>query len=136
MQQLTLSIIPPSGKTEAKATVKALDIVVDADLKLKHGVHYGLLGRNGSGKSSMFGCNIPSRRCTYLNQALLQAIASKIIPGIRYSIRIALLQQTATNDGAASVLTAGNESLKKTALQFIRDNDTARNELQAELDGK
>lgn len=55
MQQLTLSIIPPSGKTKAKASVKALDIVVDADLKLKHGVHYGLLGRNGSGKSSMFG---------------------------------------------------------------------------------
>lgn len=79
---------------------------------------------------------LPSRRFTHLNQALLQAIASKIIPGIRYSIRIALLQQTTNNDGAATVLTTENESLKKTALQFIRENDTARNELQAELDGK
>lgn len=136
MQQLTLSINPPSGKTKAKASAKALDIVVDADLKLKQGVHYGLLGLNGSGKSSMFGCNKPSRRFTNLNQALLRAIASKIIPGIRDSIRIALLQQTITDDGDASVLTTESKFLKKTALRFITENDTARNELQAELDGR
>lgn len=58
MEQLTLSILPAGGKNpakgKAKALTKLLDILVDATLKLKRGVHYGLLGRNGIGKSSRF----------------------------------------------------------------------------------
>lgn len=38
-------------KGKSKAAVPALEILNDAELKLKGGVHYGLLGRNGTGKS-------------------------------------------------------------------------------------
>ncbi|KAI9758165.1 MAG: hypothetical protein M4579_003139 [Chaenotheca gracillima] len=122
VQQLTVSVLPPSasavsGKAKAKAVAKALDIVTDVDLKLKPGVHYGLLGRNGSGKST-----------------LLRALATKIIPGIPYSTRIALLQQTAANDGTESALPADKDAFKKSAIRFILESDTARNELQADLD--
>jgi ABC-type polysaccharide/polyol phosphate transport system ATPase subunit len=38
------------GKSKAKAPGK--ELISDAHLRLKGGVHYGLLGRNGTGKSS------------------------------------------------------------------------------------
>jgi ABC-type polysaccharide/polyol phosphate transport system ATPase subunit len=38
------------GKSKAKASGK--ELISDAHLRLKGGVHYGLLGRNGTGKSS------------------------------------------------------------------------------------
>ena len=38
------------GKSKAKAAGK--ELISDAHLRLKGGVHYGLLGRNGTGKSS------------------------------------------------------------------------------------
>jgi ABC-type polysaccharide/polyol phosphate transport system ATPase subunit len=38
------------GKSKAKAPGK--ELIADAHLRLKGGIHYGLLGRNGTGKSS------------------------------------------------------------------------------------
>lgn len=38
------------GKSKAKAAGR--ELISDAHLRLKAGVHYGLLGRNGTGKSS------------------------------------------------------------------------------------
>lgn len=38
------------GKSKAKATGR--ELISDGHLRLKAGVHYGLLGRNGTGKSS------------------------------------------------------------------------------------
>ena len=38
------------GKTKAKAAGR--ELISDGHLRLKAGVHYGLLGRNGTGKSS------------------------------------------------------------------------------------
>lgn len=40
----------PKGKSKAKAEAK--ELIVDAHLRLKPGVHYGFIGRNGTGKSS------------------------------------------------------------------------------------
>ena len=37
-----------------KSDVHSKDILVDAHLRLKQGVRYGLIGRNGTGKSSEF----------------------------------------------------------------------------------
>lgn len=41
------------SKTKSKAKGAGRELIADAHLKLKGGVHYGLLGRNGTGKSSM-----------------------------------------------------------------------------------
>ena len=57
MHGLNVAIVPSratsnTGKSKAKAAVQELEILSNAELNLKPGVHYGLLGRNGSGKSS------------------------------------------------------------------------------------
>ncbi|KAF8881791.1 P-loop containing nucleoside triphosphate hydrolase protein [Infundibulicybe gibba] len=54
------------------------DLLVDAHLRLKTGIHYALVGRNGEGKST-----------------LLKAIAERIIPGISDNLRILLVSQVA-----------------------------------------
>lgn len=57
MKGLNVSIVPSRAalktkKSKAKAAVQELEILSNAELKLKPGVHYGMLGRNGTGKSS------------------------------------------------------------------------------------
>jgi ABC-type polysaccharide/polyol phosphate transport system ATPase subunit len=42
----------PASLDKKKTTTGAKDILVDSHLKLKSGVRYGLIGRNGTGKSS------------------------------------------------------------------------------------
>ncbi|KAH7165469.1 P-loop containing nucleoside triphosphate hydrolase protein [Dactylonectria macrodidyma] len=70
-----------SGKTttkgKSKAKAEGIEILNNAKLKLKEGQRYALVGRNGTGKST-----------------LLKAIAEKLIPGIPEGTRIALLQQS------------------------------------------
>ena len=63
--------------------------------------------------------------------ALLRAIADKTIPGLRFSTKIAILQQTAADDDDSTV--PPGEVLQKTPLQYILDSDMVRNEIQAEL---
>ncbi|KAH9987849.1 putative ABC transporter [Xylariaceae sp. FL0662B] len=140
IEQLTLSIRPTpparagkaakpgkpgkadkAGKSKA-AGAKTHDILVDASLRLKGGVHYGLLGRNGSGKST-----------------LLRAIANKVIPGLSLVTRIALLQQTAVDDDAGYQDASPADQIsseaiqRKSVLQYILENDAVRNEVLAEL---
>ncbi|TAQ85352.1 hypothetical protein B7494_g6315 [Chlorociboria aeruginascens] len=43
-----------STKPKGKARAEGLEILTNASLKLKAGVHYALVGRNGTGKSSEF----------------------------------------------------------------------------------
>src|SRR5205814_3240801 len=104
--------------------------------------HYGLLGRNGSGKSSTFICNmqLPTLPdATDCPSALLRAMAAKLIPGLSFATKIAILQQTVINEDQSTVSlppgTVPNELLKKSVLQYIIENDSTRNEIQAELDG-
>ncbi|GBC04818.1 hypothetical protein RclHR1_00590004 [Rhizophagus clarus] len=42
--------------TDVNITVGSKDLLVDAKLQLKTGVHYGLIGRNGTGKSTLLKC--------------------------------------------------------------------------------
>lgn len=44
------------NKGKSKAKTAGRELISDAHLKLKGGVHYGLLGRNGTGKSSTRQC--------------------------------------------------------------------------------
>jgi len=41
-----------AAKPKGKARAEGLEILSNANLKLKAGVHYALIGRNGTGKSS------------------------------------------------------------------------------------
>jgi ABC-type polysaccharide/polyol phosphate transport system ATPase subunit len=54
---LNLAIAPSRDisqmkKPKAKAAGQEIEILSNAELRLKAGVHYGLLGHNGTGKSS------------------------------------------------------------------------------------
>lgn len=40
------------AKGKSKAKTAGRELISDAHLRLKGGIHYGLLGRNGTGKSS------------------------------------------------------------------------------------
>ncbi|GAA6005938.1 hypothetical protein JCM11491_004066 [Sporobolomyces phaffii] len=68
------------------------ELLAGAHLRLKDGARYALIGRNGTGKSTLF-----------------TALADKLIPGINPSIRILLLSQVldstrASEDESLSVL--------------------------------
>lgn len=66
MDGLTIAVTSPidttedpsktKGKGKSRAKAEARELIADAHLRLKAGVHYGLIGRNGTGKSSE-GCN-------------------------------------------------------------------------------
>ena len=69
-------------------------------------------------------------------QALLRAIGNKIVPGIPYSINIALLQQTVSSEERTVTIPPGSEPLRQSALEFILKNDIVKNGIQEELDSK
>ncbi|KAK2759437.1 hypothetical protein FQN54_002915 [Arachnomyces sp. PD_36] len=113
------SVIPETastkskGKGKSKAKSEGIEIVSGADLRLKAGFHYGLVGRNGTGKST-----------------ILRAVADKLIPGISYSTRISILQQTdADEDGTSQ----GNSPKEQTVLQHVMESNEVRNQLALDV---
>ncbi|KAN0105834.1 P-loop containing nucleoside triphosphate hydrolase protein [Hyaloscypha variabilis] len=128
IEGLNITVTSGAGKAGAKPKGKAradgLEILANANLKLKAGVHYALIGRNGTGKST-----------------ILKAVAEKLIPGIPIQTRISILQQTAS-DGSDPVpeatsslqkleLSSGNQF---SILEEVVDRATSRNEIQREID--
>ncbi|KAL5365498.1 P-loop containing nucleoside triphosphate hydrolase protein [Aspergillus floccosus] len=103
------SRLKSKGKSKAKPDTK--ELISDAHLRLKGGVHYGLIGRNGTGKST-----------------LLRAMADKLVPGIPHSTRVAILQQTDTTD-QEGLETNTVETQNKTVLQYVMSSDNHRNEV-------
>ncbi|KAL4955996.1 P-loop containing nucleoside triphosphate hydrolase protein [Aspergillus filifer] len=63
VEGLTISVTSPLDRTEeasktkakgkSRANAEARELISDAHLRLKAGVHYGLIGRNGTGKSTI-----------------------------------------------------------------------------------
>ncbi|GMG00503.1 unnamed protein product [Aspergillus oryzae var. brunneus] len=98
----------PRGKTKGKPDTR--ELISDAHLRLKAGVHYGLIGRNGTGKSTM---------------------ADKLVPGIPHSTRIAILQQTetASEEDVKDFAAEEAENKHKTVLQYVLSSDHSRNEV-------
>ncbi|KAK2846427.1 hypothetical protein FQN49_005732 [Arthroderma sp. PD_2] len=107
-----------TGKAKARKKDKSgleLEILTGATLRLKAGVHYGLVGRNGTGKSN------------------------RLIPGLPGSVNIAILQQTDIDVDPLTLVTrntvalqVGDEPSKKeprTVLQQVVQSDTSRNEI-------
>ncbi|KAL4774662.1 P-loop containing nucleoside triphosphate hydrolase protein [Aspergillus nidulans var. acristatus] len=107
------------GKSKSKA--EARELISDAHLRLKAGVHYGLIGRNGTGKST-----------------LLRAVADKLVPGIPHSTRIAILQQTdtASGNGHGSFHDRTEDqgaSEGKLVLDYVMSSDQFRNEVTRKM---
>jgi ATPase subunit of ABC transporter with duplicated ATPase domains len=89
-------------------------------LKLKSGVHYALIGRNGTGKST-----------------ILKAVAEKLIPGIPIETRISILQQTLSTDEDAAE-NSGKEAKgasQLSVLEKVIDRAISKSEIQREVDG-
>ncbi|KAH8102112.1 P-loop containing nucleoside triphosphate hydrolase protein [Cristinia sonorae] len=86
------------------------ELIVDARLKLKAGVRYALVGRNGTGKST-----------------LLQAVADKLIPGLSKSLGVLLVSQI--EDG-----TQVSESEEETVLQHVVKGDKERMKAMREFE--
>ncbi|EGE08318.1 ABC ATPase [Trichophyton equinum CBS 127.97] len=118
-----------AGKGKARKKEKTglgMEILTGANLRLKAGVHYGLVGRNGTGKST-----------------LLRAMADRLIPGLPERVKIAILQQTDAEIDAdsdpVSLAVRGTEALHvndepskkepKTVIQQVVQSDTSRNEI-------
>ncbi|KAI2790985.1 hypothetical protein POX_c03838 [Penicillium oxalicum] len=98
-------------KSKAKSKIKTVgkELISDAHLRLKGGIHYGLLGRNGTGKST-----------------LLRAMADKLIPGIPHVSRISILQQTGIDDESGGY---GKLRLDSTVLDAVLGSDETKNEI-------
>lgn len=96
-------------------------------MRLKAGQRYALVGRNGTGKST-----------------LLRAVAEKLIPGIPEETRIAILQQTRLrgrgdggddqerNTGSAS---AARDPSSAPVLEEVVSQATARHLVECEIKG-
>ncbi|KAF2155523.1 P-loop containing nucleoside triphosphate hydrolase protein [Myriangium duriaei CBS 260.36] len=103
------------SKSKVKGRKQGLEILSNAKLRLKPGQRYALVGRNGTGKST-----------------LLRAIAEKLIPGISDDIRIAILQQVASrqNEPIPHTNTDGRD-----VLQDVVDKIVARDTIEQEIKG-
>ncbi|PQE24250.1 ABC transporter protein [Rutstroemia sp. NJR-2017a BVV2] len=118
------SAVKPKGKARAEG----LEILSNASLKLKAGICYALIGRNGAGKS------------IYI-KALLKAIAEKLIPGIPTQTRISILQQTDADSKDDDQETNGQgsapgktEGSGLSVWEEVIDRATSRSEFQREID--
>lgn len=141
-------------KGKGKSSTSALEILSEAELKLKGGVHYALLGRNGTGKSSeqsslrLLSLYCPLRLGNFLarltiSAVILRAISEKLIPGLPYSTKIAMLQQTSVNhrdhvrdDETLDTHLYEWPSSGTTVLQKVFESDKTRKETLREIAGK
>lgn len=116
----------PKSKGKSKAKAAGRELISDGHLRLKGGVHYGLIGRNGTGKSSKR-ARPPNNEGLSIDlpAALLRAMAEKLIPGIPHPTRIAILQQTQDQDESGSTY---GLKLEKTVLESVLGSDESRNE--------
>ncbi|ELR02371.1 hypothetical protein GMDG_05435 [Pseudogymnoascus destructans 20631-21] len=122
---LSLGIAPSGAARKAKkgkgkaASAQEKELLVNAELRLKSGIHYALLGRNGSGKST-----------------ILRALADRIIPGLPPSLRVAILQQTSTDaENPRPAKDGPRTSVPEdtTVLQHVIEGDQSRTALIQDL---
>lgn len=69
-------------------------------------------------------------------QALLRAIADKLIPGIPEQTRVSILQQTSISDANTDVLSptdASGSSDGPTVLEYVVDKATAKSDLEQDI---
>ncbi|KAK6087443.1 ABC transporter [Seiridium cupressi] len=110
----------PGAKAKGKSKSDGVEILSNAKLRLKAGQRYALVGRNGTGKST-----------------LLKAIAEKLIPGIPEETRVVILQQTDFSDANTDEpleSAAGPKSGGLNVLEEVIERATARQAVHKEID--
>lgn len=93
------------------------EILSSAELLLKEGSHYVLVGRNGVGKST-----------------LLKALAEGRVPGVSWGIRILLLGQT--RELSLEEKVGGVSVREESVLEHVVRSDAVRENLVKEAGGK
>ncbi|PYH92552.1 P-loop containing nucleoside triphosphate hydrolase protein [Aspergillus ellipticus CBS 707.79] len=115
------NVTKSKSKGKSKAKADARELITDAHLRLKEGVCYGLIGRNGTGKST-----------------LLRAMADKLVPGIPHATRIAILQQTDTATQSSLDTpdsdTDASDRKGKPVLEYVLSSDDHKNEVAQKMD--
>ncbi|KAJ3497305.1 hypothetical protein NLG97_g2009 [Lecanicillium saksenae] len=95
--------------SKARGRAPGTEILKDAELRLQEGLQYNLVGRNGTGKST-----------------ILRAIAEKLIPGMPQDSRIAFLNQLEMRpDSTTSCVT--------TTLQQVINSVTEKNSVEKDI---
>ncbi|KZO96205.1 P-loop containing nucleoside triphosphate hydrolase protein [Calocera viscosa TUFC12733] len=92
------------------------DLLVDCHLRLKSGVRYGLLGRNGTGKSTLF-----------------TALREGLIPGLPSNVRIVLVSQTLADSFGEEGDAEKND--KATVLERVIAMDRVRTKALKQFEG-
>ncbi|KAJ5625183.1 hypothetical protein N7510_001492 [Penicillium lagena] len=123
----TEDALKTKAKGKSKAKVPGKELISDGHLRLKAGIHYGLLGRNGTGKSSM---NFTSNNQSFWTVCSLAYRFSALIPGIPHATRIAILQQTDQDEQGISA----GLSQDRTVLEHVLSSDESRNEAVRKAD--
>ncbi|KAI1763467.1 P-loop containing nucleoside triphosphate hydrolase protein [Hypoxylon sp. FL1150] len=116
---ITVTSGPKLGaKGKGKAKIEGTELLNNAKLRLKAGQRYALIGRNGTGKST-----------------LLKAIAEKLIPGIPEETRIVILQQTDAGDVNTDESTASTPSKGegRAVLEDVIERATSKQAVQQEI---
>ncbi|CEF84505.1 hypothetical protein FGSG_09706 [Fusarium graminearum PH-1] len=107
-----------TAKGKGKGKSDGVEILSAAKLRLKEGQRYALVGRNGTGKST-----------------LLKAIAEKLIPGIPEETRIAILQQTKLTDEKDEHDSNPTESSQLSVLEQVIEKATAKHAIEQDIKG-
>jgi ATP-binding cassette subfamily F protein 3 len=116
-------------------SVNGRELLAHAELKLKENVHYVLIGRNGTGKSSVFE-NVHVVLIVNLlthPTALLRALGEAQIPGVPWNLRILLLGQT--NPVVENVNHEGTQIRDINVLEHVICSDTHRENALREAGG-
>ncbi|KAF5023671.1 hypothetical protein F66182_4237 [Fusarium sp. NRRL 66182] len=106
----------PAARGKAKAKGQGIEILAGAKLRLKEGQRYALVGRNGTGKST-----------------LLKAIAEKLIPGIPEETRIAILQQTKLTDETPDGKSNSESGDEASVLEQVIEKATAKHAIEQDI---
>ncbi|KAM0374080.1 hypothetical protein HYE67_006174 [Fusarium culmorum] len=107
-----------TAKGKGKGKSDGVEILSAAKLRLKEGQRYALVGRNGTGKST-----------------LLKAIAEKLIPGIPEETRIAILQQTKLTDEKDEHDSNPTESSQLSVLEQVIETATTKHAIEQDIKG-
>ncbi|KAM5348157.1 hypothetical protein ACJ41O_007981 [Fusarium nematophilum] len=108
----------PAAKGKGKARAEGIEILNGAKLRLKEGQRYALVGRNGTGKSS---------------EALLKAIAEKLVPGIPEETRIAILQQSKLVDENSGGNSGPKDGESASVLEEVIEKATAKHAVEQDV---
>ncbi|KAE8230816.1 hypothetical protein CF326_g4179 [Tilletia indica] len=94
--------------------ISGRDLLVDAHLRIKDGIHYGLVARNGEGKST-----------------LMRAMADGLIPGLPPHLKIQLVSQLEA-ETLATVHGDGDEQVLS-VIETVLASDKTRHRLEREM---